>query len=74
MNGNYSHNALDVMRIVKRRKIDVIFDPLQDLTVDQGRLREHLAVMHDAMPDRVNVAVLLISEIPDLSEAMYRAK
>src|SRR5271165_3614675 len=49
------HDALDVVRIVKGRKINAVFNSLQDLVVDKGRLREQLAAVHNAMPNRLNV-------------------
>src|SRR5271167_3483199 len=48
-------NALDVVGIVKRRKINAVFNPLQHLAVNKGRLREQLAAVHNAMPNRLNV-------------------
>src|SRR5271166_3575360 len=52
-------DALDVVRVVKRRKINAVFNSLQDLAVDKGRLREQLAAMHNAMPNRLNVTRIL---------------
>jgi hypothetical protein len=51
-----SHDALAVVRIVQRRKINAVFNPLQDLPVDKGRLGEQLAAVHNAMPNRLNVS------------------
>src|SRR5271157_749491 len=60
------NDALNVLGIMKRSKLNAVFNPLQDLAVDQRRLREHLAAVHNAMPNGVNVSRTL-----DLSNTRF---
>src|SRR5271165_4655511 len=60
------HDALDVVGIMKRSKINAVFNPLQDLAVDERRLREHLTAVHNAMAHCMNVSRTL-----DLSNARF---
>ena len=49
-------DAFDVVGIVQRREVDALLDVLQDLVVDQRRLREQLSAMHHAMSNGVDIA------------------
>jgi hypothetical protein len=48
-------DALEVGRVVQRREIDRVLDPLQYLVVDPHRAREALAPVHDPVTDRVDL-------------------
>ena len=58
------HDALEVVRIMKRGQIDALFNALQDLAVDERRLGKQLAAVHYAMAHGLNV-----SRAFDLSDA-----
>src|SRR5208337_3193135 len=51
-----SPNALDVVGIVKRCKVNAVFDPFQHFVGDDGRLRKHFAAMDHPMPHGVDVS------------------
>ena len=49
-------DPLDIVGVVQGRKIDAVFDSLEDAIVDQGGLFEQLSAVHHAMADRMHVS------------------
>jgi hypothetical protein len=58
---------------VQRRQLDAVLDCLDDFIGNQYGLLEPLATMNNAMTNRLNISMLLISSMPDSGDAAQRA-